>query len=189
MSTQISQQNLKELYDKDFYLWIQKNIELLKSKNFDAVDWINLIEELEDMGRRYIDSLISFMTIILEHLYKWEHFRIHKNMGNSWVHSILNARNHLLDLLEKHPSLQNKPQEFLETAWKSAVRRLISWFKKPENIPLAKKSLVKSPLKTISLIIAPILTNKSSITNLGLNHKRRNYVYTNISTKPQRTLR
>jgi len=52
MSTQISQQNLKELYDKDFYLWIQKNIELLKSKNFDAVDWINLIEELEDMGRK-----------------------------------------------------------------------------------------------------------------------------------------
>ena len=145
MSTQISQQNLKELYDKDFYLWIQKNIELLKSKNFDAVDWINLIEELEDMSRSELRKMISFMTIILEHLYKWEHFRIHKNMGNSWVHSILNARNHLLDLLEKHPSLQNKPQEFLETAWKSAVRRLISWFEKPENIPLAKKIFGKIP--------------------------------------------
>jgi len=145
MTTQTSQQNLKELYQKDFYLWIQKNLEFLKSKNFDAVDWNNLIEELEDMGRRYTDSLISFMTIILEHLYKWEHFKFHEKIGNNWIHSIIYARNEIFDLIDRHPSLKNKSSEFLETAWKSAVRRLIAWFKKPENIKLAKKIFGKIP--------------------------------------------
>ena len=145
MSTQISQQNLKELYDKDFYLWIQKNIELLKSKNFDAVDWINLIEELEDMSRSELRKMISFMTIILEHLYKWEHFRIHKNMGNDWVRSIIHARLQLNDLFDDNPSLKVQSKDELQKAWNKAINHLISWFEKPENIPLAKKIFGKIP--------------------------------------------
>jgi len=31
-------QNLKELYEKDFYLWVQENLKLLKSKEYDLVD-------------------------------------------------------------------------------------------------------------------------------------------------------
>ena len=57
--------NLKELYEKDFYQWITENIELLKNKEFDLVDWENLLEEIEDMGRRYLDIAVSFIAIIL----------------------------------------------------------------------------------------------------------------------------
>jgi hypothetical protein len=49
-------QNLKELYEKDFYLWVQENLRLLKNKEYDLVDWENLLEEIEDMGQRYLDS-------------------------------------------------------------------------------------------------------------------------------------
>ncbi|NQZ63110.1 DUF29 family protein, partial [Crocosphaera sp.] len=43
--------NLKELYEVDDYLWIQKTIKLLKEKKFNELDTENLIEELEDLGR------------------------------------------------------------------------------------------------------------------------------------------
>jgi Domain of unknown function DUF29. len=45
------------------------------------VDWENLLEEIEDMGRRHLDSAISYMAIIMEHLYKLEHFKIDEKMG------------------------------------------------------------------------------------------------------------
>ena len=44
-------ENLKQLYEKDFYQWITENIELLKNKEFDLVDWENLLEEIEDMEK------------------------------------------------------------------------------------------------------------------------------------------
>ena len=61
-------QNLKELYKKDFYLWVMENLRLLKNREYELVDWENLLEEIEDMGQRYLDSAVSFMAVILEHL-------------------------------------------------------------------------------------------------------------------------
>jgi len=52
----ISKEELKELYDKDFPLWVEINLELLKEKAYDLVDWENLLEEIEDMGLRHLES-------------------------------------------------------------------------------------------------------------------------------------
>jgi hypothetical protein len=38
-------------YDQDFALWVEENIALLKAKNYEAVDWDNLIEEVEGLTR------------------------------------------------------------------------------------------------------------------------------------------
>jgi hypothetical protein len=146
MGTQIvNKEELKQLYDKDFYLWVMENLEFLKNKEFDLVDWENLLEEIEDMGRRHLESVISFMAIILEHLYKWENFRENENMGNSWVRSIINSRAKLEKLFIEMPSLKHKAPNELETAWKYAVVDLISWFKKPENKHLANKYFGRKP--------------------------------------------
>jgi hypothetical protein len=48
----------------------KKNLKLLKNREYDLADWENLLEEIEDMGQRYLDSAISFIAVILEHLYK-----------------------------------------------------------------------------------------------------------------------
>ncbi len=131
--------NLKELYEKDFYLWVQENLRLLKNKEYDLVDWENLLEEIEDMGQRYLDSATSFMAVILEHLYKWENFRDREDVGHSWIKSINNARNELDVIFERHPSIRKKSVEELPTAWRIAVKRLVRWFKEDENKNLAKK--------------------------------------------------
>ncbi len=67
-SMELKEKSLKELYEKDFYLWVQENLRLLKNKEYELVDWENLLEEIEDMGRRYLDSVVSLMAVILEHL-------------------------------------------------------------------------------------------------------------------------
>ena len=40
---ELKTQSLKELYEKDFYLWVLENLKLLKNKEFELVDWENLL--------------------------------------------------------------------------------------------------------------------------------------------------
>jgi len=138
-------QSLKELYEKDFYLWVQENLKLLKNREYDLVDWENLLEEIEDMARRELRSLISFMAVILEHLYKWENFRDREDMGHSWKKSINNARNELDTIFETYPGIRKKAAEELPTAWRIAVKRLVRWFEEDENHYLAKKYFGRLP--------------------------------------------
>jgi hypothetical protein len=63
-------QHLKGLYEKDFLLWLEENLKLLENREYDLVDWENLLEEIRDMGQRYLDAIISQMARIVEHLYK-----------------------------------------------------------------------------------------------------------------------
>lgn len=91
------------LYDKDFYLWIQTTAEQLKRRRFDAVDWDNLIEELETLGRSEKRAIKSHMVILLQHLLKWQYQP--ERRSQSWRVSIANAREELQELLDDNPSL------------------------------------------------------------------------------------
>ncbi len=131
-------QNLKELYEKDFYLWVIENLKLLKNKEYEFVDWENLLEEIEDMAKRELRSLISLMAVIMEHIYKWENYRKSAYMGGGWKKSIINARTEMIKLFKDAPSLRAKAQEkqILQRAWEDAVLNLIAWFKVNEKLAL-----------------------------------------------------
>lgn len=91
------------LYDQDFYLWIQTTAEQLKQRKFDTVDWDNLIEELETLGRSEKRAIRSHLVILLQHLLKWQYQPEHRSQ--SWRVSISNAREELQELLDENPSL------------------------------------------------------------------------------------
>jgi hypothetical protein len=172
MKTAKDLQDLKQLYNKDFYQWIMENVELLKNKDFDLVDWENVIEELESMGRSELSSAISFMTVILEHLYKYEHFRKNETMGNGWIKSILNSRYRLIKIFNKNPSLEKKAEESISEAWEDSIKKIITWFKYPENHHLAKKYFGKIPTeqdfpKKCPYTFQQILEYESWIENQG----------------------
>jgi Domain of unknown function DUF29 len=40
----------KELYEEDFYVWAQRQAELLRARQYDELDLEHLIEEVEDLG-------------------------------------------------------------------------------------------------------------------------------------------
>ncbi len=128
----ISKEELKELYEKDFPLWVEKNLELLREKAYDLVDWENLLEEIEDMARSDLKACISYLAVVLEHLYKWDHFRELTKAGEekgglSWIKSVELSREELKYLLEEYPSLKNKLPQELNSAWKRAITNLRKW--------------------------------------------------------------
>jgi hypothetical protein len=133
-------QSLKELYEKDFYRWVMENLKLLKNKEYDLVDWKNLLEEIEDMGQRHYDAMVSYMAVIMEHLYKWENFRYSQDMGHDWIETIYTHRRKVARIFRKHPSLRVKAQgrEVLQEAWEEGVHALIDWFKLPRNKALVQ---------------------------------------------------
>jgi Domain of unknown function DUF29 len=75
----------KTLYEQDYYLWLEKTVELLENKQFSDLDFLNLIEEISDMGKSQKHSVKSYLTQLLEHLLKlayWESER--KYNANYW---------------------------------------------------------------------------------------------------------
>jgi hypothetical protein len=144
---ELKAQSLKELYGKDFYLWVQENLKLLMEKRYDLVDWENLLEEIRCLGEWYVDRVIDLMADILENLYRWENFRESEEAGNDWIESINNARSELDVILIRHPTVKAKSQEKenIQTAWKLAVYSLINWFEEPQNQDLAKKYFGRFP--------------------------------------------
>lgn len=128
----ISKEELKELYDKDFPLWVEINLDLLREKAYDLVDWENLLEEIEDMGLRHLEKCTSHLATILEHLYKWDNFRKLTRAGEekgglSWIKTVERARDRLETLFEYAPSLRKKLPDELPKAWKEARIMLLEW--------------------------------------------------------------
>ena len=118
-------QHLKELYEKDFYLWVQENLKLLKNREFHLVDWENLLEEIEAIGRSLFREVLKQMAKVMEGLYKWENFKDHPEMYD-WAEEVSRARRELREIFEDSPSLkaiaQNK--DTLQRAWKLSVRAM-----------------------------------------------------------------
>ncbi|MBX9258883.1 DUF29 domain-containing protein [Desmonostoc muscorum CCALA 125] len=93
-----------DLYEQDFYLWIQTTAELLKQKNFTQLDLENLIEEIQTMGRSEKKALRSNLEVVLMHLLKYN-YQAEKRSG-SWRATIREHRKRLKEALEESPSLK-----------------------------------------------------------------------------------
>jgi hypothetical protein len=91
------------LYEQDFYLWLQTNINLLKEGNFAEIDLENLLEELESMGRSDKNALKSNLRILLMHLLKYKYQP--EKRTNSWQYTITEHRIRLEDTFKTSPSL------------------------------------------------------------------------------------
>ena len=98
--------NLKELYEVDDYLWIQKTIKLLKEKKFNELDTENLIEELEDLGRERKNKVESLLRQIIIHLLLLEYWSQESQYNAShWKAEITEFRFQINGILTKN--LQN----------------------------------------------------------------------------------
>ena len=119
MNLQSSSVNLTQLYDRDIALWSAQMGELLRQGKFDQLDLIHLIDEVEDLGRRERDRLVSSMRLILHHLLKW-HYQPEKR-SRSWVKTIQRERLNIEIYLEDAPSLVRLlDQEGLTRAYRAA---------------------------------------------------------------------
>lgn len=109
------------LYDQDYALWLETTIAQLRQGNFSSVDWENLLEELESMGKSEKRSLVNLLTRLLEHLLKlayWESERERCERG--WKAEITTFRNQIQKLLKDSPSLKPYLQDILNECYSDA---------------------------------------------------------------------
>jgi hypothetical protein len=98
-------------YDTDIVRWAERQTALLRQhaatvrSNDPAIDWPNIIEEIESVGRSERSALASHVRTILEHLAKLEASpAVEPRAG--WRQTVLRARAALDEVLEESPSLR-----------------------------------------------------------------------------------
>jgi hypothetical protein len=116
----------KILYDNDYHLWVMETVKQLEKRDFDSVDWQNLIEEVSDLSRRQKKKLKSLLRNLWEHLLKltyWES-EVERNQFH-WQGEIRNFRKQIQDELSDSPSLKNYLQEIHGECYQDA-REIVS---------------------------------------------------------------
>lgn len=91
-------------YRRDGQAWLDAQIELLREGRLDELDRVNLIEELEDMGRRQRQAVASNLVVVLTHLLKYRYQP--EQRSNSWRASIREHRRRLRRDFQDSPSLR-----------------------------------------------------------------------------------
>jgi hypothetical protein len=107
-------------YDADFHQWIDEQTAALRAGQFERLDVMHLIEELDSMSARERRELINRLAVLLAHLLKWQ-FQPERRC-TSWRLTINEQRRQLALLLEDSPSLAQRLPEFLERAYRNATR-------------------------------------------------------------------
>lgn len=102
------------LYEQDFYAWTQAQVSLLKAQQWEQLDTVNLIEEIEALGRKEQQELRNRLGVLLGHLLKWQ-FQPEKR-SNSW-YTIREQRIQIKLLLQDSPSLKPYLGEIFLTAY------------------------------------------------------------------------
>ena len=109
----------QELYETDYYAWVNKQLDLLRSGQWEAADIQNLIEEIEDMGKKVKRELESRLSVLFMHLLKWQYQPDRR--GASWEITIKGQRREIAALLSDNPSLKTKLQEAISKSYKHAA--------------------------------------------------------------------
>src|ERR1700732_5360473 len=103
-----------ELYEQDFFLWTKEQaaaLRLAKNSNL-PLDWENLAEEIESLGKSDRRELRSQVRRILRHLLKLEASpSVEPSAG--WRSTVLDARTEVTDVLRDSPSLRREVDDLI----------------------------------------------------------------------------
>ncbi|MDF5707174.1 MAG: DUF29 domain-containing protein [Nostoc sp. S4] len=120
------------LYEADFYAWTQKQVSLLKTQQWEQLDTLNLIEEIETLGRRERQELRNRLGVLLGHLLKWQ-FQSEKR-SNSWLGTIREQRVQIKLLLQDSPSLKPYLNEVFPIVYELGLALAIRETELDENV-------------------------------------------------------
>lgn len=121
------------LYEQDFREWALDQARRLrqaeaKGSNLD-LDWANLIEEVESLGRSERRELHSCLVRVLEHSAKLAYSPAERpRLG--WMETVDEHRARLEVLLRDSPSLRRDMPELMDDAWAYARRGAGRGFKR-----------------------------------------------------------
>ncbi len=109
-----------QTYDTDFYHWTQQQANYLRQGDYEKLDTLHLIEELEAMGACEKRELRNRLRVLLMHLLKWQ-YQPEYIGRNSWQRTIRTQRKELLYHITDNPGLKSAIPESLERAYDLAL--------------------------------------------------------------------
>ncbi len=92
------------LYERDFYSWGLQQADALRRRDFSAIDWGNLIEEIEDLAKAQQHNWVAYCARAIEHLLKidcWD--RSTEWVLRHWSQEVENFRDEMAKLIKKTP--------------------------------------------------------------------------------------
>ena len=107
-------------YEHDFFAWSFAQARALRELRPAALDWENLAEEIESLGRSDRREVKSRLKVIVIHLLKWQIQREHRS--GSWRTTINTQRDDLDAVLADSPSLRREVPAFLAEVYPRARR-------------------------------------------------------------------
>lgn len=78
---------MTNLYETDFVQWTEEQVKALREHNEKALDWENLKEEIDNLGKEQINAVHSFLKQIIIHRLKLDYTNDMLSRGH-WLDEI-----------------------------------------------------------------------------------------------------
>jgi len=131
--------DLKTLYETDDFEWLESTIELLKNRQFHALDLENLIEELEYLSGSIKSTVFSKLRNIVAHLLLLQYWESERDYNaNGWRAEISNWRDELDR--ELTTNLRKYLEENLDLVYERALRSVKKKTGNSVNFPETRPS-------------------------------------------------
>lgn len=142
METKI--RNLKQLYENEYDRWLTEMVKLLKNRDLENLDYDNLIEELEALGRSEKNAVKTLLLQIIVHLMLYQFWQLDKERNaNHWAAEIITCRVQLEDKLTTN--LRNYLADELPKIYQNAlliVQKKTQITSLPEQCPYSLDQLL-----------------------------------------------
>lgn len=112
------------LYESDFCAWTQQQADRIRARAHNEIDWENVAEEIESVGRGEKKELRSRLEVLLRHLFKWELQSERRKSG--WYGTIAEQRAQIRYTIEDSPSLRGYPAAHVAEMYRIARMRAAS---------------------------------------------------------------
>ena len=147
MASVTSPREQTDLYDQDYYLWIERTVQQIEEQNFQQLDWQHLKEEIEALGieqRRKIESYLKQLLIHLLLCQYWQEEKEYCQRG--WHIEISNFRDEL-EFSFRSKTLYNYFLTCIDKVYKKARRQAIQKTELPaatfpEDCPFSVKEIL-----------------------------------------------
>ncbi|MBP2298438.1 DUF29 domain-containing protein [Azospirillum picis] len=115
-------------YDEDFYAWTQAQAQELRragaERNNAPVDWENVAEEIESVGRSQKSEIDNRLGVLLVHLLKWLLCPdLRERCERGWRLTVREQRKKLIREIKDSPSLRPYITEIFSDAYADARLR------------------------------------------------------------------
>ena len=108
-------------YEADLHAWSVRQTQALRQRDFEALDWENVAEEIESLGSEQRNAWVSLCGRVIEHLLKIEHCDWDKDLAH-WQSEIGEWREQMARKLKANPSLTGRYREIFDFAWENGRR-------------------------------------------------------------------